>query len=76
MRRTLRLPANSWSVWVREVLSVPDPGAGLSVLGASEDIVKGAAVRFVEEMVFRSGRVHSDLFGQMNRITSMIYERT
>ena len=53
MRRTLRLPANSWSVWVREVLSVPDPGTGLSVLGASEDIVKGAAVRFVEELVFR-----------------------
>ena len=57
-------------------LCEPDPGAGLSVLGASEDIVKGAAVRFVEGLVFRSGGVHSELFGRMNEITSLTYERT
>ena len=57
-------------------LLAPDPGAGHRVLGASEDIVKDAAVRLVEGLVFRSGGVHSDLFGQMNKITSMTYERT
>ena len=57
-------------------LLTPDSGAGPSVLGAIEDIVKGAAVRFVEGLVFRSGGVHSGLFSQMNKITSMTYERT
>lgn len=57
-------------------LRAPYAGAGSSVLGASEDIVKAAAARLAEGLVFRSGGVHSDLFGHMNKITSMTYERT
>ena len=33
-------------------------------------------MRLVEGLVFRSGGAHSGLFGQMNKITSMTYERT
>ena len=57
-------------------LYAPEPGAALTVLGAAEDIVKAAAVRLAQGLVFRSGGVHSDLFAEMNKITSMTYERT
>lgn len=56
-------------------LYLPDPGASTGVLGSTDDIVKTAANRLVEGMVYRTGGVASSLFRATNEFTSLSYER-
>ena len=56
-------------------LYLPDPGAGLRALGAPDAIVKAAAERLVDGLVYRSVGLPADLFSRMNRITTLSYER-
>lgn len=58
-------------------LYLPDPGAGLNVLGASSlDIVRSAAARFLDGCVMRTGGMPGDLLEVMEGITSLEYERS
>ena len=56
-------------------LYLPDPGAGISVLGATENIVKRAAEWFVRGAGYRVGLQSVDLFSAVNSFTSRSYER-
>ena len=56
-------------------LYFPDPGAGLRVLGATDAIVKAAAERLIDGMVYRTGGLPTDLFNKVNAFTSLSYER-
>ena len=57
-------------------LYLPDPGTGISVLGATENIVKSAAEWFVRGAGYRVGLQSVDLFSSVNSFTSRSYERT
>ncbi len=56
-------------------LYLPDPGAGISVLGSTENIVKSAADSFVQGAGYRVGLQSVDLFSSVNSFTSLSYER-
>jgi hypothetical protein len=58
-------------------LHLPDPGAGLNVLGAPTlDVVRAAAARFLDGCAMRTGGIPGDLLEVMERITSLEYERS
>ena len=58
-------------------LYLPDPGAGIFVLGASgEEVVKSAADGFTRGTVCRATGMPADLFSLVNEFTSLSYERT
>jgi hypothetical protein len=57
-------------------LYLPDPGAGLSVLGAPTlDVVRAAASRFLDGCAMRTGGMPGDLLEVMEGIISLEYER-
>ncbi len=56
-------------------LYLPDPGASLYTLGATDAIIKAAAEYFVDGLVCRAVGQAADLFPRMNKITSLSYER-
>ena len=56
-------------------LYLPDPGAGLQILGRTEDIITSATDRFISGTTWRTSREPSDLFGALNAIASLTYER-
>ena len=56
-------------------LYLPDPGAGISILGRTDDIVTTAADRFISGTMWRTTRRPSDLFGTLNAVASLTYER-
>ena len=56
-------------------LYLPDPGAGLSILGRTGDIVTTAADRFISGTMWRTTRRPSDLFSALNAIAALTYER-
>ena len=56
-------------------LYLPDPGAGLHTLGATDAIIKASAEYFVDGLVCRTVGQPADLFSRMNRVTSLSYER-
>ena len=58
-----------------DALYLPDPGANLFSLGATEDIVKDAAVRLTQGAVYRATGMPADLFPTVNAFTSLSYER-
>ena len=58
-----------------KALYLPDPGAGLSILGRTEDIVTSSTEGFISGITWRTVREPSDLFGALNAIASLTYER-
>ena len=56
-------------------LYLPDPGAGTQILGRTEDIITSATDRFISGTTWRTSREPSDLFGALNAIASLTYER-
>ena len=56
-------------------LYLPDPGAGMSILGRTDDIVTTAADRFISGTMWRTTRRPSDLFATLNAVSSLTYER-
>ena len=57
-------------------LYLPDPGAGLIVLGDHIDIVRDSATRFVEGVTFALTPQPSDLFRLASEVSSLTYERS
>ena len=56
-------------------LYLPDPGDDWLILGATEEIVKAAADRFVDGTVWRMTKWRADLFRAVNDFASLAYER-
>ena len=56
-------------------LYIPDPGAGLSILGRTEDLVTTATDRFISGTMWRTMRRPGDLFSALNAVASLTYER-
>ena len=57
-------------------LYLPDPGADLSPLGMTEDIVRVAAARLAEGAAYRATNWPTGLFSLVNEFASLGYERT
>jgi CTP:molybdopterin cytidylyltransferase MocA len=58
-------------------LYLPDPGAGLNVLGAPAlDVVRAAASRFLDGCAMRTGGMPGDLLEVLEGIVSLEYERS
>ena len=58
-----------------KALYLPDPGSGSSILGRAEDIVTSSTEGFISGITWRTVREPSDLFGALNAIASLTYER-
>ena len=56
-------------------LYLPDPGTGLQILGRTEDIITSATERFISGTTWRTSQEPSDLFGALNAVASLTYER-
>ena len=56
-------------------LYLPDPGTGIQILGRTEDIITSATERFISGTTWRTSEQPSDLFGALNAIASLTYER-
>ena len=56
-------------------LYLPDPGADLSTLGSTEEIIKTAAERFMRGTIWRAAKMMPDLFSVVNEFASLTYER-
>ena len=56
-------------------ICLPDPGSALSALGRTEDIIASAAERFIRGTMWRTVREPSNLFGALNAVASLTYER-
>jgi len=60
-----------------QTMFLPAPGAGVHALGAPvDDIVRSAAVRVIDGIVYRATRMPADLFRSVNEFVSLGYERT
>ena len=59
-----------------DVLYLPDPGTGTQILGRTEDIITSATERFISGTTWRTSQEPSDLFGALNEIASLTYERS
>ncbi|MBV6510052.1 MAG: hypothetical protein JJLCMIEE_03171 [Acidimicrobiales bacterium] len=58
-------------------LYLPEPGAGLNVLGAPTlDVVRAAATRFLDGCAMRTGGMPGDLLEVLEGIVSLEYERS
>ena len=55
-------------------LYLPDPGTG-QTLGRTEDVITSATERFISGTTWRTSKAPSDLFGALNAIASLTYER-
>ena len=58
-----------------QVLYLPDPGTGLSMLGRADDIIETATDNFLSGTMMRVDKMRADLFRHMNAITELTYER-
>ena len=58
-----------------EALYLPDPGAGLILLGGTRNIVRAAADRLLRDTMFRQGGIGTVLFDILNDVTFLGYER-
>lgn len=57
-------------------LYMPDPGAGLNILGAPTlDVVRAAASRFLDGCAMRTGGMPGDLLEVLEGVVSLEYER-
>lgn len=56
-------------------LYLPDPGTDFPILGRTEDVITSATERFVSGTTWRTSQEPSDLFGALNAIASLTYER-
>ena len=59
-----------------KALYLPDPGAGLEVLGRTEDIITSTTESFLSGTTWRVARTPSGLCSALNEIVSLTYERT
>ena len=57
-------------------LYLPYPGQGIMILGDRTEIVREAAIRFVEGVTFALTLQPTDLFNFANEISSLTYERS
>ena len=57
-----------------KALYLPDPGLG-TILGRTDDVITSATERFISGTTWRTSQQPSDLFGTLNAIASLTYER-
>ena len=57
-----------------KALYLPDPGLGM-ILGRTDDVITAATERFISGTTWRTSNQPSDLFGALNAIASLTYER-
>ena len=58
-----------------QALYLPNPGVDLRILGRTEDIITTTTERFIQGTLWRTGSQPSDLFGALNAVASLTYER-
>ena len=57
-------------------LYLPEPGAGLQVLGGSDDIIRSSADRFIDGVCVALTSLPRDLFSLANEFSLLTYERS